>query len=101
MTLDFPAQHWPELQRILRKWTTGFDVLAYGSRVTGQSHAASDLDLALRNSADPQKKFSSLVELKEDLRESNLPMQVDVMDWARIPKSFHASIEAAHVVLHL
>ena len=31
--------------------------------------------------------------------ESNLPIRVDVVDWARIPASFHREIEQAYVVV--
>ena len=75
-------------------------VWAYGSRVSGRAHASSDLDLVLRNPVDlsvPQKK---LVELRAAISESDLPILVDVMDWARIPQAFREEIEREHVVLH-
>jgi len=40
-----------------------------------------------------------LYDLKEAFIESNLPIRVDIMDWARIPVSFHREIERAHVVV--
>ena len=41
----------------------------------------------------------ALYDLKEAFSESNLPIRVDIMDWARIPVSFHREIERAHVVV--
>ena len=75
------------------------EVWAYGSRVNGDGHAASDLDLVLRNPRDPYLATDALGDLKEAFIESNLPIRVDVMDWARIPESFHREIERAHVVV--
>lgn len=60
-------------------------------------HKASDLDLVLRNPQKLLEKTGALYDLKEALIESNLPIRVDVMDWARIPASFHREIEQAHV----
>jgi hypothetical protein len=42
----------------------------------------------------PQKQLGAL---HEALRESNLPMLVDVLDWARIPEDFRREIERQHV----
>lgn len=64
------------------------EVLAYGSRVTGGCHAASDLDLVVRNPLDAGKPLAGVADLREALAESNLPIRVDVLDWARIPESF-------------
>lgn len=75
------------------------EVWAYGSRVSGGGYEASDLDLGLRNPMNPAAGSPELVELKEAFIESNLPIRVDVMDWSRIPESFHREIERAHVVL--
>ncbi|MFZ2542492.1 MAG: nucleotidyltransferase domain-containing protein [Gallionella sp.] len=83
---------------ILRAHVPHAEVWAYGSRVTGSDHEASDLDLVLRNPQNLQEETSSLYNLKEAFTESNLPIRVDVMDWARIPTSFHREIERAQVV---
>jgi predicted nucleotidyltransferase len=83
----------------LRAHVPHAEVWAYGSRVTGSGHEASDLDLVLRNSQNLQEETAALYDLKEAFIESNLPIRVDVMDWARIPASFHREIERAHVVV--
>jgi len=51
----------------------------------------------LRNPHNLKEANSALFELKEAFIESNLPICVDVMDWGRIPESFHREIERAHV----
>lgn len=75
------------------------EVWAYGSRVTGDGHAASDLDLVLRNPHNLREETAALYDLKEAFTKSNLPIRVDVMDWARIPVSFYSEIERGHVVV--
>ena len=53
----------------------------------------------MRQPADPKQETPALWEVKEALVESNLPIRVDVVDWAHIPASFHHEIERAYVVV--
>ena len=97
--LDLPQKYLEQVKALLRAHAPHAEVWAYGSRVNGSSHAASDLDLVQRNPQNLQEETSALSELKEVFSESNLPIRVDIMDWARIPESFHREIERAHVVV--
>lgn len=99
ITLDLPEKYLEQIQALLRVHVPHAEVWAYGSRVTGSGHEASDLDLVLRNPKNLQAETAALSDLKEAFTESNLPIRVDVMDWARIPASFHREIERAHVVV--
>jgi predicted nucleotidyltransferase len=98
-TLNLPQKYLEQVQGLLRAHVPNAEVWAYGSRVSGGSHEASDLDLVLRNPGDLREENRSLDDLKEALVESNLPIRVDVMDWARIPASFHREIEHMYVVV--
>ena len=40
-----------------------------------------------------------LWELREDFSESEIPILVDVFDWARIPEEFRSEIARSHVVI--
>lgn len=100
IALDLPQKYLEQVQSLLRAHVPHAEVWAYGSRVTGSGHEASDLDLVLRNPQNLQEVASALSDLKEAFAESNLPIRVDIMDWARIPASFHREIERAHVVVH-
>jgi len=82
------AAHLPEVE-----------VLAYGSRVQGAGHDGSDLDLVLRNPDGSAVPLSMLADFREAIAESNLPILVDVLDWARIPESFRLEIERGGVVV--
>jgi uncharacterized protein len=84
---------------ILKTHAPEAEVWAYGSRVNGGGHEGSDLDLVVRDPAgldQPQKKLGAL---RDALSESNLPILVDVLDWARLPGDFRREVERQHVVL--
>ncbi len=97
--LDLPERHRSTLQTLLAKHVPQAQVWAYGSRVNGNAHEGSDLDLVLRNPVDLAQDVLGWFELKEALQASNLPMLVDVHLWSRLPQAFHANIEAAYVVV--
>ena len=99
ISLDLPQKYLEQVKTLLRTHVPHAEVWAYGSRVTGSGHEASDLDLVLRNPKNLLEESSVLYDLKEAFTESNLPIRVDIMDWARIPVSFHREIERAHVVV--
>ena len=46
--LHLSPKHRETLEALLREHLSGIEVWAYGSRVNGQSHDGSDLDLVLR-----------------------------------------------------
>jgi predicted nucleotidyltransferase len=99
IALDLPQKYLVQVKALLHTHVPHAEVWAYGSRVTGSSHEASDLDLVLRNPQNLNEETSALSTLKEAFTESNLPIRVDIMDWARIPASFHREIERGHVVV--
>ena len=96
--LDLPLRYRRELEALLREHVPDAEVWAYGSRVSGESHPASDLDLVLRgpNLEPLSHGFSDLLEALED---SNIPILVQAHDWARLPERFHREIERDYVVL--
>jgi predicted nucleotidyltransferase len=96
---DIPAAWQQILQEIFTRLVPDFTVLAYGSRVNGSAHATSDLDLVLRHPKTPAIPCLHLSKVKAALRESNIPVSVDVQDWAQLPESFRQEIEQQHIVL--
>ncbi|BCU06947.1 nucleotidyltransferase family protein [Allochromatium tepidum] len=95
--LDLPDRYLEMVREILCRYVPEYDVWAYGSRVTGGAFEASDLDLVVRHPIDPHQVCERLFDLREAFVESNLPIRVDVVDWARIPESFHREIECGYV----
>jgi len=95
-SLDLNPDHLAMVRECLLAYVPDAEVWAYGSRTTGNSHEASDLDLVLRNPNDLMARQENLWELKEAFSEGDLPIMVDVLDWARLPDSFHENILRHH-----
>ena len=76
-------------------------VWAYGSRVNGDHHEGSDLDLVLRTPDLTPLPGRVLSDFREALTDSNLPIFVDTHDWATLPASFPPRILARYEVVRL
>lgn len=97
--LMLALEHLSVVRELLAVHAPEAEVWAYGSRVNGRAHAASDLDLVLRHPTDLTQRQNGLDELKAAFSESNLPFWVDVMDWSRVPESFRQEIAREYVVV--
>jgi len=101
LTLPLQARHLEPLRRLIAAHLPDEEVWAYGSRVAGTAHDTSDLDLVVRHPADLQaKQGSAFWDLKEAISESNLPLLIELFDWARLPPAFRDNITEQHVVLY-
>ena len=98
-TLDLRTEWLAIIHHILATHLPEAEVLAYGSRVTGIAHDGSDLDLVVRNPHEPRIPAHNLGEVRDAFSESNLPILVDILEWARIPDSFREEIERVGVVV--
>ena len=98
-TLDLRAEWLDIIRRMLAEHIPEAEVIAYGSRVTGTAHEGSDLDLVTRNPLNPLLPVRNLGTVRDAFSESNLPILVDILDWARIPDSFRKEIERTGVVI--
>lgn len=87
------------LSEIFSAVSAYLEVWAYGSRVDGTAHEGSDLDLVVRSQNLEPLPAELYKDLKEKIRESNIPILVELRDWARLPESFHRNIEQQHEVL--
>ena len=88
-----------QVEALLLEHAPGIEVWAYGSRVTGRSHEASDLDLVLRGPALAPVSDAAFAALAAAFERSNIPILVEAHDWARLPESFQREIERAYVVI--
>jgi len=95
--LHLPARYLQILLALLRQHLPQAEVWAYGSRITGDYYEASDL--VVRNPTDLSLASDGILDLQEALVESDIPILVQVVEWARIPVSFHAELEVAYVVV--
>ena len=83
-------------QRLLDIFSTAnvpIEVWAYGSRVNGTAHDGSDLDLVIRGKDLKPLPIEVFGDLYQRIKDSNIPILVELMDWARLPATFHVNIE--------
>jgi predicted nucleotidyltransferase len=83
---------------IFQSMGTPIEVWAYGSRVNGKAHSGSDLDLVLRTSDLKPLDMDDYSLLCEKITNSNIPILVELRDWAMLPTSFHENIKAKYEV---
>ena len=95
--LKLQVRHLTIILELIRQYLPQTQIWAYGSRVNGDCHDASDLDLLARNPAALDQSVPELFDFQEALVESNLPIRVDVVDWAQIPELFQREIERGYV----
>ena len=86
------------VEETLREHVPEAEVWAYGSRVNGRAHEASDLDLVMRGPA-LRPLGAILGRVVEAFRESSLPIIVQVCDWGRLPEGFRREIAKDYVVV--
>ena len=96
--LDLPRRYRERLQELLKDHVPDAEVWAYGSRVNGESHEASDLDLVIRGPT-LEPLGAEFLNLVEAIEKSSIPILVEVLDWARLPESFHKEIQRDYVVV--
>lgn len=72
-------------------------IWAYGSRVNGDAHDGSDLDLVVKDFGNSD---CYLYELKEYLKDSNIPFLIDIVEYKYIPESFQKEIEKNYIEIY-
>lgn len=92
--IDIEAKYFVIVQEILKRKIPLNVVWAYGSRVNGTAKKHSDLDLVVFGADN-----LLIGELKEDFAESDLPFNVDVMSWEKIPENFQNNIRNKYIVV--
>ena len=83
----------PEYKQILidifNSYCPNAIIWVYGSRLKGNCHEGSDLDLSVIDFKDFNKSIS---ELKEFLVNSNIPFLIDINEYKYLPESFKQEI---------
>src|SRR5438552_2238157 len=97
--LNLDPKYLATLQHIFKKYVPDKIIWAYGSRIKGQSHEGSDLDLVIKDPNGLEISSRDMIALRETIQESNLPFLVDLLDWTMLPQDFQNEIEKAHEVL--
>lgn len=86
-----------EIKSIIKKTHPNAIIWAYGSRVDGTAHEGSDLDLVVK---DFGQGDTYIFELKEELKESNVPFLIDIFEFDKLPENFQKEIEKNYVVFY-
>jgi predicted nucleotidyltransferase len=76
------------------------EVWAYGSRVNGAAHEASDIDLVIRSKDLRPVDWKAFTTLQQQIKDSNIPVLVDIKDWALLPATFHTEINKQFEVFY-
>ena len=97
--IDLDPRDMAEVIRILQQQVPELEVWVFGSRIKGTAKPYSDLDLALITTQPLSLERSGA--LKEAFDESNLPMRVDIVDWAATSEAFHRIIAQDKLVVQL
>ncbi len=79
------------VKTLLKKHLFNRGVLAFGSRVSGKHKPHSDLDLCILG--ESPLDIQEITALKEDFSESDLPIRIDLVEWASISADFKKIIE--------
>lgn len=97
--LALKAEELAEIIKVLNAHVPDMNVWAFGSRVNGTAHEGSDLDLVIINPVNPELPQTNLAELSGAFSDSNIPISIDVLDWALIPESFKEEIKKQYLVV--
>ena len=97
MPIECAPHHLDIVRRILSAHVPECQVWAFGSRVSGPAKPFSDLDLAVIS--DTPLGARRLALLADAFAESDLPIKVDVVEWARTPESLRAEITQHHAIM--
>ena len=95
--IEIKPQDWSVVLRILQEQVPGVEVWAFGSRARRTAKPYSDLDLALIT--QQPLSLGKLASITEAFDNSDLPIRVDVVDWAATSETFRKIIERDKVVL--
>ncbi len=99
LQLDLPGEVLNEVLSILHDKLPGMEIWAYGSRVSGRSTAASDLELVICSPDRNSIAFEVFNNAQAAMIEADLPIIVQMVDWARISESYRRDIGSRYVVL--
>ena len=98
MMIDLAPEYLNIVRNILRQYVPDAQVWAFGSRVTWTAKEFSDLDLVIIH--DELIPADNMVQIAEDLSESNLPIKIDILEWRSISEEFRKEITKQHYSIY-
>ncbi len=95
--LNVKPEHLKMLTDIFENYCPNAEIWAYGSRVNGDSHDGSDLDMVVKNFNDENK---NIAELRQMLNDSNIPFLMDISEFDRMPNYMQSEILKNYVIIY-
>jgi predicted nucleotidyltransferase len=90
--IDLTIEQISLVNRIIHNYIPNCEISVFGTRATGKAKKYSDLDLVLKT--PDVITPSTMLNLKEDFTESDLPFRVDILDWKAISDEFKNAIQS-------
>ncbi len=97
MSIQLEPRHLAEVKRLLATHAPEARVWCFGSRAKGKAKRFSDLDLVLEMDGGVPTK--TLLGLYAAFSDGDLPIKVDVLDWAGLDPEFREIIASHRVPL--
>lgn len=85
-----------ELTVIFKDYCPNAEIWAYGSRLNGDAHEGSDLDLVVKDFND---KNCNIFDLRQILNHSNIPFLIDIFELYKLPENFQKEIKRNYIVI--
>jgi type I restriction enzyme S subunit len=95
--MDLKPEHHRILCEILARHLPGREVHIFGSRATGTAKPHSDIDLVIME--DEPLPVTTMRILRDAFDDSDLPFQVDLVEWAGTSEEFRKVIAASAIPL--
>jgi type I restriction enzyme S subunit len=95
--MDLSPEHRKIASDILARHLPDREVQVFGSRATGTAKPFSDLDLVIMG--DEPLPVTTLRILRDAFDDSDLPFQVDLVEWAGTSEEFRKVIERTAIYL--
>lgn len=95
--MDLTAEQRKIVSDILATFLPECEVQLFGSRATGRSKPHSDLDLVIMS--EELLPVSTIRKLRDAFDDSDLPFQVDLVEWAGTSAEFRRVIEKTAMAL--
>ncbi len=95
--LFIKPEHFKMLTDIFDSYCPDAEIWAYGSRVNGDAHDGSDLDLTVKSFNSDNKDIPTL---KRVLSESNIPFLIDITEFDTLPSTFQKEIVKNYIKIY-
>ena len=92
--INIEPKYFEMIQDILKHYVSDYDVWLFGSRTSQEIKPFSDVDLVIMSHEDIP--VSLMAKLTLAFEESELPYQVDIVEWHVLDEGVKKNIQAQH-----